>query len=328
MSRDDLNKSLVKVEGLTKFFRLKDGSRLHAVEDVSFEIARGEVLGLAGESGCGKSTCGRCLLGLEKLISGTVEFAGADVSRMGRSDLQRFRKEAQMVFQDPFASLDPRMTVADIVAEGIDAHHLARDKAERTELIYRYLRLVGLTEEQASRFPHEFSGGQRQRIGIARAMAVEPSFLVLDEPISALDVSIQAQVVNLLADLRELKGLSMLFISHDLSMLRYISDRIAVMYLGKLVEIGPAAEVCEHPAHPYTRALLSSVPIPDPAAEARRVAGGLDAQGEVPTPVDPEPGCRFRGRCPFASGRCAECDMGLAEVGPGHLCACPYAAGE
>lgn len=313
---------LLRVQGLSKLFPLGHGSRLHAVEGVSFQIGRGEVLGLAGESGCGKSTCGRCILGLEKPTSGTVEFDGADISSMGAEERRRFRKEAQMVFQDPYSSLDPRMTVADIVAEGIDANHLAKNRAERTELVYRYLKMVGLNEEQANRFPHEFSGGQRQRVGIARAMAVDPSFLVLDEPISALDVSIQAQVVNLLRRLREEQGLSMLFISHDLSMLRYISDRIAVMYLGTLVEVGPADEVCLSPAHPYTKALLASVPIPDPAEEARRVAAGKGARGELATPIDPGPGCRFCERCPFSSEECALKSPSLREVSPGHFCAC------
>ena len=218
-----------------------------------------------------------------------------------------------MVFQDPYSSLDPRMTVADIVAEGIDANRLAKNRAERTELVFRYLKMVGLNEEQANRFPHEFSGGQRQRVGIARAMAVDPSFLVLDEPISALDVSIQAQVVNLLRRLREERGLSML---------RYISDRIAVMYLGTLVEVGPAAEVCLSPAHPYTKALLASVPIPDPAEEARRVAAGKGARGELATPIDPGTGCKFCERCPFSSEECALKSPSLREVSPGHFCAC------
>ncbi len=319
---DSATQPILSVKHMSKFFPMGRGSQLKAVDDVSFDIMPGESLGVAGESGCGKSTCGRCVLGLYELTAGEVLFRGKDISKMSRAEKTAFRREAQMVFQDPFASLDPRMTVADIVGEGIDVHHLAKNHDERTKMIYSYLRMVGLNEEQASRFPHEFSGGQRQRVGIARAMAVDPSFLVLDEPISALDVSIQAQVVNLLVKLRRERDLAMLFISHDLSMLRYISDRIAVMYLGMLVEIGPSEELCENPAHPYTKALLASVPIPDPVAEAERVAGGVKLTGEVTSPVDPPEGCRFCSRCPFATDRCRTETPQLAEVSPGHFCAC------
>lgn len=317
--------TLLEVEGIKKHYRVGRRQVLKAVDGVSFSIAAGESVGLAGESGCGKSTCARCVLGLTELTQGTVRFRGRDISSLRRSELSAFRKDAQMVFQDPYASLDPRMTVADIVAEGIDVHGLAKTREERTQLIYRYLRMVGLTEEQAGRFPHEFSGGQRQRVGIARAMAVDPSLLVLDEPISALDVSIQAQIVNLLEDLREQRDLAMLFISHDLSMLRYISDRVIVMYLGVVVESAPTEELYGSPAHPYTKALLASVPIPDPAAERARVAGGTKLSGEVASPIDLPRGCRFAGRCPRATARCREEEPALREIAPGHLCACHLA---
>lgn len=313
---------LLVAEDIRKHYDVGAHQVLKAVDGVSFEIYRGESVGLAGESGCGKSTCVRCVLGLTQLTDGVVRFKGEDIAGLRGADLMAFRKDAQMVFQDPYASLDPRMTVADIVAEGIDVHGLAKGRAERTELIYRYLRMVGLTEEQAGRFPHEFSGGQRQRVGIARAMAVDPSLLVLDEPISALDVSIQAQIVNLLEDLRDERELSMLFISHDLSMLRYISDRVIVMYLGVVVESAATEELYEHAAHPYTQALLASVPIPDPAAERARVASGTKLTGEVASPIDLPRGCRFAGRCPRATERCRTEEPALREIAPGHLAAC------
>lgn len=313
---------LLSAHGVKKYFPVGRNATLRAVDDVSFDIYPGESVGFAGESGCGKSTTARCVLGLTPLTDGTVAFRGKDIARLHGADAKKFRREAQMVFQDPYASLDPRMTVADIVGEGIDTHHLAATREERTRLIYRYLHMVGLTEEQASRFPHEFSGGQRQRIGIARAMAVDPALLVLDEPISALDVSIQAQIVNLLEDLRESRELAMMFISHDLSMLRYISDRVCVMYLGQIVESAPTEELFGNPKHPYTRALLASVPIPSPEAERRRVSRGVALRGEVASPIDLQPGCRFAGRCPHARPECRKHAPELHEVAPGHLVAC------
>ncbi len=313
---------LLSVRHLKKYFPMGKKSTLKAVDDVSFDVMPGESLGVAGESGCGKSTCSRCVMGLTSPTEGQVFFRGKDIATLKDADRMAFRKDAQMVFQDPYASLDPRMTVADIVAEGIDVHSLAKDRAERTRLIYKYLKMVGLNEEQASRFPHEFSGGQRQRIGIARAMAVEPSFLVLDEPISALDVSIQAQIVNLLVDLRKKSDLAFLFISHDLSMLRFVSDRVIIMYLGKVMETAPSEELYTNPLHPYTKGLLSSVPSPDPEAEQRRIARGVRLQGEVPSPVDPPAGCRFQGRCPLVKPVCRETSPELREVSPAHFCAC------
>ena len=313
---------LLSARGIGKRFPVGRHSVLTAVDGVSFDIYPGESVGFAGESGCGKSTTARCVLGLTPLTEGRVLYRGKDISTLRGTELKSFRREAQMVFQDPYASLDPRMTVADIVGEGIDTHHLAGSRAERARLIYRYLRLVGLTEEQAGRFPHEFSGGQRQRVGIARAMAVDPLLLVLDEPISALDVSIQAQIVNLLEDLRESRELAMMFISHDLSMLRYISDRVFVMYLGRVVETAPTEELYGDPLHPYTRALLASVPIPSPEAEHARIARGVAMRGEVASPIDPKPGCRFAGRCPRATAACREVAPELREVSPGHFAAC------
>lgn len=317
---------LLVATDVQKRYRVGRNKVAHAVDGVSLTVRAGESVGIAGESGCGKSTFARCVLGLEPLSGGSVSYRGQEVSSLKGRDLMGFRKDAQMVFQDPYASLDPRMTVADIVGEGIDVHHLASSREERTQMIYRYLEMVGLTQEHAGRFPHEFSGGQRQRVGIARAMAVDPSLLVLDEPISALDVSIQAQIVNLLEDLRDNRSLSMLFISHDLSMLRHISDRVVVMYLGRVVESAPTEELYEHPVHPYTSALLASVPVPDPVAEAERVAGGPKLTGEVASPIDLPRGCRFAGRCPHATERCRECSPELTEAAPGHLVACHAAA--
>ncbi len=315
-------KKLVEVDHI----KVQFGSRRHpftAVDDVSFDIYEGETFGLVGESGSGKTTIGRSIIRINPVAEGEIRFDGKRISgKLSKEEDHQVTRDIQMIFQDPMSSLNERAKVGYIVAEGLysPGHHLSEE--ERQAKVDQALRDVGLLPEFASRFPHEFSGGQRQRVGIARAMAVDPSFLVLDEPISALDVSIQAQVVNLLRRLREEQGLSMLFISHDLSMLRYISDRIAVMYLGTLVEVGPADEVCLSPAHPYTKALLASVPIPDPAEEARRVAAGKGARGELATPIDPGPGCRFCERCPFSSEECALKSPSLREVSPRHFCAC------
>ncbi|MBT9282598.1 MAG: ATP-binding cassette domain-containing protein [Hydrogenibacillus schlegelii] len=311
---------ILEAERLSKHFRLRGGAVVRAVEDVSFVVYEGETFGLVGESGSGKSTLGRTLIRLYEPTSGRVRFLGEDVHRLRGPALRRFHRQMQMIFQDPYASLNPRMTVADIVAEGIDIHGLARSKKERMERVYALLETVGLLPEHAGRFPHEFSGGQRQRIGIARALAVEPKLVIADEPISALDVSIQAQVVNLLKKLQQEKKLTYLFIAHDLSMVRYISDRIGVMYLGQLVELAGSDEIYARPLHPYTQALLSAVPIPDPAKERTRER--IVLAGDIPSPINPPSGCRFRTRCPHAMDVCAAQVPEWKEVEPGHHVAC------
>ena len=316
------NRPLVEVSHLKKYFPAGRGRCIKALDDVSFNIYRGETLGLVGESGCGKSTCGRTILGLYDKTDGSVLYDGADVHKMSRGDKKLFKKKAQIVFQDPYSSLDPRMTVADIVAEGIDIHGLAKDKADRWEMIINNLEAVGLNETHAGRFIHEFSGGQRQRISIARALAVNPEFIMLDEPISALDVSIQAQIVNLLIDLQKKFGLTYLFVAHDLSMVKHISDRVAVLYLGSLVEIASSKELYENPKHPYTKALLSAIPIPDPKVERKRDENRLRLEGEVPSPINVPKGCKFCTRCRFATDRCKMAMPLLKDEGNGHFVAC------
>ncbi len=314
----EIKDKLVEVKNLKKYFNIKSGV-LKAVDDVSFDIGRGETLGLVGESGCGKTTCGRTLLGIYEATGGEVLFEGNNTMTMNRQQKKDFTRNAQIIFQDPYASLNPRMTVADIIGEGIDIHGLYPHK-ERQERIYEMLQLVSLNKEHAGRFPHEFSGGQRQRIGIARALSINPKFIVCDEPISALDVSIQAQIVNLLIKLqRELK-LTYLFIAHDLSMVKHISDRVGVMYLGCLVELTTSSELYKNPLHPYTKALLSAIPIPDPDIEKSKQR--VELEGEIPSPINPKPGCRFRGRCRFAKPECSEKRPELKEVEPGHYVAC------
>lgn len=317
-----MSRNVLEVKNLCKYFEVGRGLTLKAVDNVSFEIAAGETLGLVGESGCGKTTCGRTCIGLYKQTSGEVNYNGKDIYKLKGRDLLNFRKETQMIFQDPYASLDPRMTVADIVGEGLDIHKLASSKAERNEKIYEYLNLVGLNKEHANRFVHEFSGGQRQRIGIARALAVEPKFIVLDEPISALDVSIQAQIVNLLIKLQREMDLTFLFVAHDLSMVKHISDRVAVMYLGSMVEITDSAELYKNPLHPYTKALISAIPIPDPKVEQERENTRIKLEGDVPSPINPAPGCRFKGRCKYAKDICGQIIPELKEMGNGHRVAC------
>jgi len=309
---------ILEVKNLKKYFHV-NGGILKAVDDVSFNIKRGETLGLVGESGCGKSTTGRTVIGLYEATGGSVIFDDIPVHKMNDETRRKFARKAQMIFQDPYASLNPRMTVGDIIGEGIDIHGLYTGK-ERRERIYNLLELVGLNREHANRFPHEFSGGQRQRIGIARAMAIEPEFIVCDEPISALDVSIQAQIVNLLMNLQEEKGLTYLFIAHDLSMVRHISDRVAVMYLGSIAELTQSGELYTNPLHPYTQALLSAVPIPDPEVERKRER--IILEGDVPSPINPPSGCRFRTRCKYAMDICSEVTPPLKEVGSGHFVAC------
>jgi len=317
---------LVQVEGLKKYFPITRGiviqrqvGAVRAVDGVSFDVYRGETLGLVGESGCGKTTTGRTILQLYRPTAGRVTFDGIDLTALKGPDLRRIRRRAQMIFQDPYASLNPRWTISRIIGEPLRTHRLASAK-EQIERIQELLSLVRLNPRFINRYPHEFSGGQRQRIGVARALASNPEFIVCDEPISALDVSIQAQVVNLLEDLQDQLGLTYLFIAHDLSMVRHICSRVAVMYLGQIVELAEKNELYDHPVHPYTQALLSAVPVPDPPIERRRKRTILE--GDVPSPADPPPGCRFSTRCPVAKERCCEDEPPLRDVGGGHFVAC------
>lgn len=321
------NEVLVKVENLKKYFPITRGivfqkeiGAVRAVDDISFEIHRGETLGLVGESGCGKSTTGRTIIQLYRPTSGKVYYQDQDLSDLKGGDLRHLRRNMQIIFQDPYASLDPRMTVGNIIAEPLEIHGIGKSKKERRERVKELLRLVGLNPYFINRYPHEFSGGQRQRIGVARALALEPEFIVCDEPISALDVSIQAQVVNLLEELQDSLGLTYLFIAHDLSMVRHISDRTAVMYLGKIVELAEREELYNNPLHPYTQALLSAVPIPDPVAERNRQRVILE--GDVPSPANPPPGCNFHPRCPIAVEICRQEEPEWREVIPDHWVAC------
>jgi oligopeptide transport system ATP-binding protein len=317
------NGNLVEVKGLKKYFPTGGGlfgagvDTVKAVDDVSFSIRRGETFGLVGESGCGKSTTGRCILRLIEPTAGEVNFEGQDLLALGARDLRHLRREMQIIFQDPYASLNPRMQVGEIIAEPLSIHRVGTGR-ERKGRVGELLELVGLKPEHAARYPHEFSGGQRQRIGIARALALNPKFIVCDEPVSALDVSVQAQVVNLLQDLQERLGLTYLFISHGLSVVEHISTRVGIMYLGKLVEVAQSATIFRNPLHPYTRALLSAIPVPDPDIRRER----LPLAGEIPTAVAPPSGCRFRTRCPLAEPQCAEAEPPLVEVEQDHFVAC------
>ncbi len=319
---------LLAVEGLARHFPVKAGllrrGVVKAVDGVTFAVREGETLGLVGESGCGKSTLGRLIVQLIAPSAGAIRFRGEPVTGSGNRSLRRLRRNVQMVFQDPFASLNPRMTVREIVAEPLRNFGVARGE-ERDRLVRTTLDICGIGRAMLDRYPREFSGGQRQRIGIARALVIKPSFIVADEPVSALDVSIQAQIVNLLIDLRTEFGLTYLFISHDLSLVRFISNRIAVMYLGRIVEVAPSEDLFSRPAHPYTRVLLSSVPIPDPQAERRRRPIALE--GEIPSPLDPPTGCRFHTRCPWARFPiCRDVDPSAVAIGPEHRAACHFAA--
>ncbi len=316
------NGALLEIKDLKKHFRVGRGATLKAVDGISLEIERGETLGLVGESGCGKTTAGRVLVRLYEPSGGEVIFGGKDVHGTEGEEGRALNRKMQMIFQDPQASLNPRMIVSDIIAEGLDIHNLVGSRKERLDRVHELLEVVGLSKEHANRYPHEFSGGQRQRIGVARALAVDPEFIVADEPVSALDVSIQAQVINLMRRLQEERGLTYLFISHDLSVVKYISDRVGVMYLGQLVELTSSDELYENPLHPYTRALLSAVPVPDPDYETERERTVL--QGDLPSPVNPPSGCRFRTRCPQAVEAAAEVEPEWREIQPGHwVQACP-----
>ena len=318
-------KPLLQLQNLKKYFDVSTGffkreqAYLTAVDDVSFDIYKGETFGLVGESGCGKSTLGRSVVRLYEPTGGKIIYDGDDITNLSQNEMMKYRKRLQMIFQDPYASLNTRLTVSEIIGEGIETHNLYSGK-EKLEKIYDLLQTVGLKREHASRYPHEFSGGQRQRIGIARSLAVEPELVVCDEPISALDVSIQAQVVNMLEDLQKDMGLTYLFIAHDLSMVKHISDRIGVMYLGKMMEITTSVELYKNPLHPYTQALLSAIPIPDP--KQNKMHKRIILQGDVKSPINPPEGCRFSSRCRYCMDICTEVTPELREVEPGHFVAC------
>ncbi len=317
-------KKLLKVNNLKKYFPVKAGvfrktvGHVKAVDDVSFYIKEGETLGLVGESGCGKSTTGATILRLEEATAGEVDFDGKNILALDKKGMREMRKEMQIIFQDPYASLNPRMTVADIIGEPLDIHNLVKNKKERNEKVRELLDSVGLTAEHMNRYPHEFSGGQRQRIGVARALAVDPKIIIADEPVSALDVSIQAQVINIMQDLQNEFGLTYLFIAHDLSVVKHISDRVAVMYLGKIVEMTDKKALYENPLHPYTQSLLSAIPMPDPTFDKDRVI----LEGDVPSPVDPPSGCRFHPRCPKVMDICSQEEPEFKEYGDEHYAAC------
>ncbi len=311
---------VLQVEGLTKHFPVSGRKVVHAVDDVSFSVLRGKTLGLVGESGCGKSSCARTIIRIYEPTAGKILIDGEDISDLNQKQLLPIRKKMQMIFQDPYASLNARMTVHDIIAEPLRAHQVCTSRQEENERISDMLARVGLNRDHANRYAHEFSGGQRQRVGIARALILKPELVICDEPISALDVSIQAQVVNMLRHFQEELGLTYLFIAHDLSMVRYVSDDVGVMYLGQLVEKCEADEIYTHPLHPYTTGLLSSIPVPNPRLAKAKEKSGLE--GDLPSPIDPPAGCRFHTRCPYATERCKEETPQLKEASPGHFVAC------
>lgn len=318
-----MSKPLIEVNHLSKFFNLGNNNILKAVNDLNFSIQQGETVGVVGESGCGKSTAGRTIMRLYEPTDGEVLFNGKSIYKMRGSEMKQLRRDMQMIFQDPYASLNPRMTVMEIIGEALDIHKLVSSRAERKKRVEQLLDLVNLNAAHASRYPHEFSGGQRQRIGIARALAVDPKFIIADEPISALDVSIQAQVVNLLQELQRDMGLTYLFIAHDLSMVKHISDRVAVMYLGKIVELARSEDLYDDPRHPYTRALMSAIPIPDPHVEETRER--IVLSGDLPSPIHLPTGCPFHTRCPIATEKCKVDTPKLLEVKDKHFAACHYA---
>ena len=314
---------LLEIKHLKKYFQTPRGL-LHAVDDVNLTLARGSTLGVVGESGCGKSTLGRTVLRLTNATGGEVLFEGRDVVKMRKKELADFRNQAQIIFQDPYASLNPRMTVFEIIAEPLIAGHILQNSADIERAVFKMMDTVGLAARLVNTYPHELDGGRRQRIGIGRALILEPKFIVCDEPVSALDVSIQAQILNLLMDLQKDKGLAYMFITHDLSVVKHISNEIAVMYLGCCVERGPAGEIFTNPLHPYTRALLQAIPVPN---LSRRGMKREVLKGEVSSPIDPNPGCRFAARCPLASAACTAGDVSLQEYTPGHFCACALCRG-
>lgn len=309
---------LIETKHLKKYFKTGSGM-LHAVDDVNISIERGHTLGVVGESGCGKSTLGRTILRLLPATSGSVLYEGKDIQKLGSADMKKMRSEMQIIFQDPYASLNPRMSVSQIIEEPLKVNHIYKDKAEKDKRILELMDTVGLARRLANSYPHELDGGRRQRIGVARALALNPSFIVCDEPVSALDVSIQAQVLNLMMDLQDSMGLTYMFITHDLSVVRHISTHIAVMYLGQVVEYAPSQELFDDPKHPYTKALLSAIPIPDLAyrGKPRELI-----KGEITSPIDPKPGCRFATRCPYATEKCTGRNLDLTDVGPEHQVAC------
>ncbi|MCD2491159.1 ABC transporter ATP-binding protein [Lacrimispora sp. NSJ-141] len=321
-----MSENMVEVKNLKKYFNVGKGKELKAVDGVSLFIRKGETLGLVGESGCGKSTLGKTIMKFYEPTEGQILFQDRDITKLSRRGYLNFTKEAQMIFQDPYASLDSRMTAGSIISEGMDIHKICSSKSERQERVYELLNLVGLNKEHANRFAHEFSGGQRQRIGIARALALNPEFIVCDEPISALDVSIQAQVINLLLKLQGELNLTYLFIAHDLSVVKHISDRVAVMYLGAIMEVSDSHNFYMNPLHPYTEALLSAIPIPNP--DVTRAKKRILLEGDVPSPVNPKPGCKFASRCKLAKPSCFEKAPELKEVEPGHFVACHMVSGE
>lgn len=321
MALSNTNAPILEVRNLKKYFKVKKGM-LHAVDDINFTIARGKTLGIVGESGCGKSTLGRTILRLTEPTSGEILFEGKDISKYGKSQMRRMREDMQIIFQDPYASINPRMSVSQIIREPMLVTHKFPDTAQREEKIDHLMETVGLAPRLFNAYPHELDGGRRQRIGIARALALDPKFIVCDEPVSALDVSIQAQILNLLMDLQDSMGLTYLFITHDLSVVKHISDEIAVLYLGRCVEKAPSRELFANPLHPYTKALLSAIPIPDIRAYNKSME---IIHGEVPSPVNPPAGCRFAGRCPHCKDGCIGKDPEFRSVGNGHFVACPYA---
>ena len=312
--------NILEVRNLTKHFKACRRQVVHAVDDVSLTLKKGRTLGLVGESGCGKSSCARTIIRMYDPTSGQIILDGDDITNLSQKQLKPYRKKMQMIFQDPYASLNARMTVRDIIAEPLVAHNVVKRKDQSNELVYPMLERVGLTKEHANRYAHEFSGGQRQRVGIARALILQPELVICDEPISALDVSIQAQVINLLKDFQEEKGVSYLFIAHDLSMVRYVSDDVGVMYLGQLVEVCEAGEIYKNPLHPYTKGLLGSIPIANPKLAKMKEKSSIE--GDIPSPIKPPSGCRFHTRCPYAKPACSEAVPQMKDAGNGHMVAC------